>query len=90
MFGRKPNIRGVLQKEPPETQYAFDSYIKELQSRLQSSYQAARVILESQKERIKEYHDRNINTPLFTVEDKVLLHDEKLGEVDQLNYRHRL
>ena len=67
MFGRKPNIPGLLQKEPPETQYAYDSYIKELQSRLQLSYQAARVNLESKKERNKEYHDRNINTPLFTV-----------------------
>ena len=78
MFGRKPNILGLLQREPPETQYAYDSYIKELQSRLQSSYQAARISLESQKERSKEYHDRNINTPLFTVGDKVLLHDEKI------------
>jgi hypothetical protein len=78
MFGRKPNIPGVLQKEPPETQYAYDSYIKELQSRLQLSYQAARVNLELHKEHSKEYHDRNINTPLFTVGDKVLLHDEKI------------
>jgi len=78
MFGRKPNIPGLLQKEPPETQYAYDSYIKELQCRLQSSYQAARVNLESQKERSKEYYDRNVNTPLFTVGDKVLLHDEKI------------
>jgi hypothetical protein len=77
MFGRKPTIPGLLQKEPPETQYAYDSYIKELQSRLESSYQAARVNLDSQKERSKEY-DRNINTPLFTIGDKVLLHDEKI------------
>jgi len=53
MFGRKPNIPGLLQKEAPETQYAYDSYIKELQSRLQSSYQAARVNLQSKKERSK-------------------------------------
>jgi len=54
------------------------SYIKELQSQLQSSYQAARVNSESQKECSIEYHDRNINTPLFTVGDKVLLYDEKI------------
>jgi hypothetical protein len=78
MFGRKPNIPGLLQKETPKTQYTYDSYIKELQSRLQSSFQAARFNLESQKERSKKYHDRNINTPLFTVGDKVLLHDEKI------------
>jgi hypothetical protein len=83
LFGRKPNIPGVLQKEPPETQYMYDNYIKELQSRLQSSYQIARINLRSQKECSKEYHDRNVNTPLFSVGDKVLLYDEKLDEVGQ-------
>jgi hypothetical protein len=78
LFCRKPNIPGVLQKEPPETQYTYDNYIKELQSRLQSSYQLAQNNLKSQKERSKEYHDRNVNTPLFSVGDKVLLHDEKI------------
>jgi hypothetical protein len=74
MFGTKPNIPGVLQKEPPETEYAYN-YIKELQSRLQTSYQTARVNLESRKESSKEYHDRNANTPLFTIG---VLHDEKI------------
>jgi hypothetical protein len=55
-----------------------ESYIKELQSRLQSSYQAARVNLESHKKRSKEYHDRNISTPLFIVGEKVLFNDEKI------------
>ena len=62
LFGRKPNIPGMLQKESPETQYTYDKYIKELQSRLQSSYQVARARLEH-KERSKDYHDRNVNTP---------------------------
>ena len=78
LFGRKPNIPGVLQKEPPDVQYTYDNYIRELQSRLQSSYQTARINLKSQKERSKEYHDRNVNMPLFSVGDKVLLHDEKI------------
>jgi len=38
----------------------------------------ARTNLKSHKERSKEYHDRNVNTPLFTVGDKVLLLDEKI------------
>jgi hypothetical protein len=78
LFARKPNIPGVLQKEPPEAQYTYDSYIKKLQSRLQSSYQTPKISLKSQKERRKEYHDRNVKTPLFSVGDKVLLHDEKI------------
>ena len=78
LFGRKPNIPGILYREPPETQYTYDNYVKELQSRLQSSYQTARASLNSQKQRSKEYHDRNVNTPLFAIGDKVLLHDEKV------------
>jgi transposase InsO family protein len=34
LFGRKSNIPGLLQREPPETQYTYDNYVKELQSRL--------------------------------------------------------
>jgi hypothetical protein len=73
LFGRKPNIPGTLQKESPETQYTYDNYVKELQSRLRSSYQTAKVNLETQKERSKEYHDINTNTPLSAVGDNVLL-----------------
>jgi hypothetical protein len=80
LFGRKPNIPGLLQREPPETEYTYGNYVKELQSRLQSSYQTARVNLELQKELSKEYHDRNVNTPLFTIGDKVLLHDERIRQ----------
>jgi hypothetical protein len=78
LFGRKPNIPGLLQKDPPDIIYAYDDYVKELQSRLQSSYKVARNNLVRHKERSKEYHDRNVNTPLFTVGDKVLLHDESI------------
>jgi hypothetical protein len=77
MFGRKPNITGVLQKENPETQYTYN-YLKELQSRLQSSYQIAQSNLKFHQDRSKEYHDKTLPTPLFTVGDKVLLHDEKV------------
>jgi hypothetical protein len=50
MFGRKPNIPGVLQKESPSVQYTYDNYLKELQSRLQSSYEAAKNSLIDKKE----------------------------------------
>ncbi|PNF14896.1 hypothetical protein B7P43_G05140 [Cryptotermes secundus] len=78
LFGRKPNVPGILQKEPPEVLYTYDNYVKELQSRLQSSYDLAKNNLIAKKERSKEYHDKNVNVPLFTVGDKVLLHDEKV------------
>ena len=78
LFGRKPNIPGILQRESPETQYTCDNYVKELQTWLQSSYQRARASLNSQKERSEEYHDRNVSTPLFAIGDEVLLHDERV------------
>jgi len=71
-------VGNVTYQEPPKTQYTYDSYIKELQSRLWSSYQTARINLMSQKECSKEYHDRNVNTPLFSAGDKVLVYDEKI------------
>jgi hypothetical protein len=76
--GRKPNIPGILQKEPPEIRYDYNSYVQELQSRLQSCYDVARSNLKAKKEKSKEYYDRNTNVPLFAVGEKVLLHDEKL------------
>jgi transposase InsO family protein len=30
MFGRKPHIPGILQKETPSVQYTYDNYIREL------------------------------------------------------------
>ena len=42
LFGRKPNIPGILQKETSEIHYTYDDYVKELQARLQSSYEIAR------------------------------------------------
>jgi hypothetical protein len=73
MFGRKPNIPDILQKEPPDVQYTYDNYVKELQSRLQSSYEIAKNNIKAKKERSKEYYDKNVNVPLFSVGDKVLL-----------------
>jgi hypothetical protein len=77
MFGKKPNIAGTLQKETPGVQYTYN-YIRELQSRLQFSYELAKSNLITKKERSKEQHDKTVNIPLFSVGDKVLLHDEKI------------
>ena len=76
LFGRKANIPGILQKETPEIIYNYESYVQELQSRLQSFYAVARANLRISKEKSKEYYDKNINVPLFAIREKVLLHDE--------------
>jgi transposase InsO family protein len=77
LFGRKPNIPGILQ-EPLENRYNYDSYVQELQSRLQSCYDVARSNLNAKKEKSKGYYDRNTVVPLFAIGEKVLLHDEKV------------
>jgi hypothetical protein len=45
---------------------------------LQWCYDVARSNLNAKKEKSKEYYDRNANVPLFTLGEKVLLHDEKV------------
>jgi hypothetical protein len=60
-------------------QYAYDICIKELQSRLQSSYESANSRLIARKERTKEHHDKTVNIPLCSVWDKVLLPIESLA-----------
>jgi hypothetical protein len=57
--------------------YNYDSYVQELQSRLQSCYGVAKSNL-NVKEISKEYYDRSTNVPLFAVGEKVSLHDEKI------------
>jgi hypothetical protein len=34
LFGRKPNIPGILQKETPEIQYTYDNYVKPVYSQV--------------------------------------------------------
>jgi hypothetical protein len=77
LFSKKPNILGVLQKEP-ETQYTYDNYIKELQSRLQSSYQIAQNSLKTQTEHSKEYRHFQWETRFYSTM-------RKLGGVGQQN-----
>ena len=51
LFDRKPNIPGILKRDPPEIRYNYHSYVQELQSRLQSCYELARSKLKAKKER---------------------------------------
>lgn len=77
MFGRKPNIPGILQKTPNPL-YNHDEYAHELKSRLQSSYEKAKEQLIKNKEKHKEHYDQKVNFKLFQPGDKVLLFDETL------------
>jgi hypothetical protein len=65
LFVRKRNIPRILHKETTEIQYTYDSYVKELQACLQSSYEIARSNLQVKKEKSKEYHDRRVNVPFL-------------------------
>jgi hypothetical protein len=57
LFGRKPNIPGVLPKGTPDIQYRYDNYVKELQARLQSSYEREWSNLQVKKEKSKVYYE---------------------------------
>jgi transposase InsO family protein len=49
LYGRLPNLPEYLQKDPTSVYYAYDRYVKELESRLQSSYVVVRRNLETAK-----------------------------------------
>jgi hypothetical protein len=38
LYGRLPNLPGILQREPKSAYYTYDSYVKALEARLQSRY----------------------------------------------------
>lgn len=56
----------------------YNNYLQELQSRLQSCYKLARANFWAEKEKNREYYDRNTNVPLFVEGEKVLLHYKKV------------
>lgn len=78
LFGRLPNLPGVLQKEPMSEYYAYDSYVKELEARLRSSYAMARRNLETAKLDNKRNYDKRTFVPKFEVGSKVLVQDESV------------
>jgi hypothetical protein len=78
LFGRLPNLPGVVQKEPMSEYYAYDSYVKELEARLRSSYAMARKNLETAKLENKNNYDRKVFVLKFEVGTKVLVKDESV------------
>ena len=78
LYGRLPNLPGTLQREPKNAYYAYDSYVKELEVRLQSSYAMVRKKLETAKLNNKRSYDRNVHIPKFEVGSMVLVRDESV------------
>jgi hypothetical protein len=78
LFGRLPNLPGVLQKESLNEFYAYDNYAKELEVSLRSSYALARRNLETVKLDNKKKYDQYVFIPKFEVGSKVLVKDESV------------
>jgi hypothetical protein len=78
LFGRLPNLPGVLQRQPPSAFYAYDTYVKELESMLQSSYAMARRNLETSKVNNKRQYDQYVHVPKFEIGEQVLVKDESV------------
>jgi transposase InsO family protein len=78
LFGRLPNLPGVLQKEPLNEFYAYDNYVKELEASLKNSYALARRNLETIKLDNKKSYDKRVFIPKFEVGGQVLVKDESV------------
>jgi hypothetical protein len=64
LFARLP---GVLQRRPPSAFYAYDTYVKELEAMLQSSYAMARKNSETSKVDNKRQYDLSVHVPKFEI-----------------------
>jgi hypothetical protein len=78
LYGRLPNLPGYLQKDPKGIHYAYDSYVRELESRLQSSYAVVKRNLETAKLDNKRLYDQHTHLPKFKVGSFVLVKDESV------------
>jgi hypothetical protein len=76
--GWLPNLPGIVQREPKSAYDAYDSYVKELEATLQSSYAMVRRNLETAKLNNKRNYDHKIHVPKFEVGSKVLVRDESV------------
>jgi hypothetical protein len=75
VFGRLPNLPAVLQRQPPSAFYAYDTYVKELEAMLQSSYAMARRNSETSKVHNERQYDRYVHVPKFEIGEQVLVKD---------------
>jgi hypothetical protein len=78
LFGRLPNLPGILQRQPPSAFCAYDTYVKELEAVVQSSYAMARQNLEISKAYNKRYYDQFVYAPKFKIGEQVLVKDESV------------
>jgi hypothetical protein len=78
LFGRLTNLPGVLQRQPPSIFYAFDTYVKDLEAVLQSSYAMECKISETSKVNDKRQYDLCVHVPKFEICEQVLTRDESV------------
>ena len=75
LFRQLPNLPSVLQRQPPNAFYAYDTYVKELEAMLQSSYAMARQNLDMSKAYNKQHYYQYVHVPKFKIGEKVLVRD---------------
>jgi len=63
-------------RETPSVQYNYEDYLTELKGTLESAYEVARQKLISEKEKSKEYYDRDFEKSEIQVLQRILLFDE--------------
>jgi hypothetical protein len=77
VYGFKSEVPSAL-RETPSVQYNYDSYLTELNGRLQSAHEIARQKLIISKEKSKEYYDKGSEKCEIQVGQKILLFDETI------------
>lgn len=75
LYGRKLEVPGTLMKSE-EPCYNYDDYVHELKQRLQVSHEIARNRLIQQKHKTKEIYDKNENSIVINIGDKIVLQDK--------------
>jgi hypothetical protein len=78
LFGQLPNLPGVLQRQSPIAFYAYDTYVKELEAMLQSSYAMAPQNLEISKAYNKQHYDQYMHARKFKIGEQVLVKDKSV------------
>lgn len=73
VFGKKPFILNILQRNDIEPLYNVDNYAKELKYRLQIANSIASELIKMSKVRNKQFYDKKLNIIQLKIADQVIV-----------------
>lgn len=84
VYAKNPTIPTFLLNNKVDPLYNFDSYAIEVKYHLQNMHRLAQQFLEIAKNKNKVYYDKNLNTNVFNINDRVLVRKENRNKLDPL------